>query len=429
MAHNNRIRLSGTWTTGSVITPAEMEALDAAQYAAIHEGGGTWAAAAQIILGGAGMRVTGPLTADDLDGHVTAGKSLGIDVNATLSVNGVIDVLLGGVQKIEAGGLVRVLGAPGYPGKIKFEANSEITIEAFAKGKIQPDGTLYTYGLQKVETGSGASSGGRIWVTNGGRIDIDEQDGFFLRSGAIASIEGLIDLPSGGAINAHDGSTVTLQGGVTFTPSSSTIVTGAASSVATWVFGRNTSVTFQGLASHEANVTFGTQSIVLMQGVVGDSATWARSGIETWNGGASSGIVLNNSKLTINSGCTFQQHADNVRTGADIPSGDGAYRAFRPPVDGPDASTTISAESRELWRVPSLSASRTWTLANAVRPVEIRVYIEHTALLGGSTLALKKVGGASPMAVIGNAGTGPASVTLFWDGSTWIVAAKAGDVT
>lgn len=62
MAHYVRERLAGAWAFNTQILQAELESWDDKITAAIHEGGGTWAPAAIITIGGAGMLLTGPLT-------------------------------------------------------------------------------------------------------------------------------------------------------------------------------------------------------------------------------------------------------------------------------------------------------------------------------------------------------------------------------
>ncbi len=62
MAHNTRIRALGLWTLDSPVTPAEFEAFDLAQFEQINgDQGGVWAPASQIEIGGAGLKISGPL--------------------------------------------------------------------------------------------------------------------------------------------------------------------------------------------------------------------------------------------------------------------------------------------------------------------------------------------------------------------------------
>jgi hypothetical protein len=53
MAHNVRIRTIGGWAATTIVTPAEFEAFDAAQFAAINgDAGGAWAPTSQISIQG-----------------------------------------------------------------------------------------------------------------------------------------------------------------------------------------------------------------------------------------------------------------------------------------------------------------------------------------------------------------------------------------
>jgi len=80
MAHNSYIRPGGIWNAGQVVFHEEFAALDAAQYAAISgDAGGTWAPAAQITIGGAGVQLL-------FAGSSTIPSGAGIVSNAGSSV-------------------------------------------------------------------------------------------------------------------------------------------------------------------------------------------------------------------------------------------------------------------------------------------------------------------------------------------------------
>lgn len=58
MAHNSRIRTAGLWTLNSVLTPAEMESFDLAQFQAVNgDAGGVWAPLTEIEIAGAGFKI------------------------------------------------------------------------------------------------------------------------------------------------------------------------------------------------------------------------------------------------------------------------------------------------------------------------------------------------------------------------------------
>ena len=112
MAHGTRIRPDvAAWAVGTVVDPAEFDALDEGQFVGINgDDGGTWAPSAAIIVGGSGLELTG---ADNL---VAAGGTL--TINGTLatsaafaprriSLNGAtgdLDVNSGGDLNIKTGG-------------------------------------------------------------------------------------------------------------------------------------------------------------------------------------------------------------------------------------------------------------------------------------------------------------------------------------
>lgn len=67
MARFPYIRLPGLWVPTTVLTAEEMAQSDEEHVNSINgDGGGTWAPAAPIIIGGAGLSVTGPLAASNV---------------------------------------------------------------------------------------------------------------------------------------------------------------------------------------------------------------------------------------------------------------------------------------------------------------------------------------------------------------------------
>lgn len=99
MAHFVRLRPSGFWTISTTVSPAEFEAFDERQFKSINgDDGGTWAPSSQIVLGGAGLRVTGPSRLDnatriDVSGFFNLGAA-----SVTEQVAGGIAVFYGEVQ-------------------------------------------------------------------------------------------------------------------------------------------------------------------------------------------------------------------------------------------------------------------------------------------------------------------------------------------
>lgn len=98
MAHNSYVRAGAVWNNGSAVTSAEFNLFDVAQFKSINgDDGGTWSPAAIIILGGAGLNVTGPAT-------------IGNIVSATVPASGLITVQSGGIIQVNASGSVVVNG-------------------------------------------------------------------------------------------------------------------------------------------------------------------------------------------------------------------------------------------------------------------------------------------------------------------------------
>jgi hypothetical protein len=115
------------WTPNSALLAAEVELLDQAQFLEIHEGGGTWAIQTDVVVGAVGTAAwhfTAPLVANDLTGHVLAGKSLTIDPDG--------NVFLAGLQTVQPAGWIKVLGVPDTPGILELAQNAQMVVDAHA---------------------------------------------------------------------------------------------------------------------------------------------------------------------------------------------------------------------------------------------------------------------------------------------------------
>lgn len=233
MAHHTRVRAPGLWTDFSVLLAAEMEEFDEDQYNSVNgDDGGTWAPSAAIIIGGSGMHVTGPLTADDLDGHVKTGKTLTIDnggafvtgSSATSTFNGpvnlanTIDVLGTALVKFESGAILQLKSGAdliGLSGSLlQMQSGSNITIagsSTFSSGSslAQNSGALWALsGTNTIESGAfiTVKSGGTEDVE--GTLNIKSGATFAVKSGAAstnASVLGVQFTGTAPAVNADPG--------------------------------------------------------------------------------------------------------------------------------------------------------------------------------------------------------------------------------
>lgn len=111
MAHFVRLRPSGFWTIASVVTPAEFEAFDENLSKAINgDDGGTWAPSAQIVIGGSGLRVTGPSRLDDATRIDVSGLFVLEASSSFEQLAGGTGIFYGSVQVKDAAASLDVLG-------------------------------------------------------------------------------------------------------------------------------------------------------------------------------------------------------------------------------------------------------------------------------------------------------------------------------
>jgi hypothetical protein len=153
MAHNLHLRPGGLWPMFSLLTSAIMATVDEYLFESINgDQGGTWAPAAPIIIGGAGLWVTGYARLDDADVTIANGRTFLVESGGTIhtiagstslyegdaTIDATWTVTSGAVLEIDNGGDIDVLNG----GNISFESGSTFEIKNGATGYIRGGGTL-----------------------------------------------------------------------------------------------------------------------------------------------------------------------------------------------------------------------------------------------------------------------------------------------
>lgn len=177
----SRARAAGLWIPGSVVDQGEFEHLDDYSYA-VDGRGGTYAPATQIVVGGAGLslsgsahEVTGTLTVASLalitiadGGTIKANGSGAADITLKVVSNvALLDVESGASVRIKAGGSLDVFGAltlkkVSGPGSLTAEDTTAITLNSGAQ-IIAADGStvnLHDTNLRKTLTLKSVANGG-----------------------------------------------------------------------------------------------------------------------------------------------------------------------------------------------------------------------------------------------------------------------------
>jgi hypothetical protein len=233
MAHNTRIRFPGTWTPLSVLYAAELERLDAAQFAAIDgDAGGTWAPSDPVIVGGDGVHVTGTLTADDLAGHIKASKQLIVDPDGQIQVGAgtsghLCSIVFKNYSFTGWDSGASAVWASGSAGIVQSGAG--FTFASGATLTLSSGSNITVAGSSTFSSGSSlAQNSGALWALSGtstleaGAFFTVKPDGEFRVDGSgghpgilrlKANSQTLVE--SGGAIIVESGGTVQFQSGGT----------------------------------------------------------------------------------------------------------------------------------------------------------------------------------------------------------------------
>jgi hypothetical protein len=164
-----RVRLPGLFISGSVVSPAEFEQL-ADLYGALDSAGGTYALGAALILGGAGVHLSGA------NHHVLG--------SATLTVDSLGSIV------VASGAMIKLDGTSAADIELKVSAGvASINVKAGAQIDVRESAGLNIYGLATLKD-NGGGAGGELLVED----------------------TATIQLASGAALAAADGATVTLSG-------------------------------------------------------------------------------------------------------------------------------------------------------------------------------------------------------------------------
>ena len=150
-----RIRLPGFWIAGSVVDPEEFEALDAIRELLINAAAGsTHAPTAPIILGGQGLRMTGPT---DIDGAVDqdAGSVWSMNGETRFLDNSLLDMRVDSTQVFRLGSLLQFNQGAEAQISGDFAFSSTGTISGTAK--LAPGASLSVDNTAKIELLGGGS--------------------------------------------------------------------------------------------------------------------------------------------------------------------------------------------------------------------------------------------------------------------------------
>jgi hypothetical protein len=213
MAHNGYIRPPGSWV--GVIFPSEWEELALEVFQSLNADlGGTWAPAAQIVIGGAGLRITGDGQLDSVSNlSVTAAGTVTIADGATVTI--AADVLFDTTSIVQIAGTLEVEGS----GQIDVIDGGFISIDASSAFNLGGTMTVAAGGILNVSGALNVKTGGALEAESGSNIVVD--------SGANIEVAGHLKLNNGSVTDFFNGSTTTFASGAALTINSPTTIAGA----------------------------------------------------------------------------------------------------------------------------------------------------------------------------------------------------------
>lgn len=215
MSHNSRIRADlAAWALASVLTMAEIDAIDQAQFEAINgDKGGSWAPLLAIVIGGAGLEVNGDFAATNVEtlhlkGAMTAFNGSEINLNSGAQVSGV------------AGSTVNLQGQTTLGDLISCTIKSGRTLTALVGSTVS---LLGTSTFKNLGSGAGGAAftlstdavgtienNAYLALTGSAHIDLNTGTQILVKSGAALELEGVLKV--NGSLTSDDTSVWTLHG-------------------------------------------------------------------------------------------------------------------------------------------------------------------------------------------------------------------------
>lgn len=429
MPHNNRIRLPGTWTTLSVVMPAEFEQIDERLYESLNADlGGTWAPAAQILLGGAGLWVTGPSQLDDAEVTITAGKSLVVKSGAFVTfelgshsfLNGVL--ALTNTMTVQPGasalGSIVFQGSSGNVVKLRLRSYSSLETDGNclvdfknATTLFLRDGAVFTVEGSLLGTApfQFASGGWSLW--NGGSAAVFGSGSTLnllggatlnLISGAIGDVQTGAQLrvdaassPSFPGFWAKTNSYALFEGVTTFLNS---VFIGDGLATTSVLVSAKSTIAINGTALNPSSMTFFAHTAWTF----GGDLAWVKTGgLKVGEEGVGAGAidlqVTNNSRL--------------LQRGHQKREGDKATTEARI-LTGSLNNDTFDPSDADIWIVPNLASNPTWTWTTPKKPSTWKV----VSYWPGNPQTLSIAGIVTTTIVLNNASF--EAITFTYDGSS-----------
>lgn len=432
MAHFDYIKPGGVWGMFSLFTSAIAANIDARIYKTINgDEGGTWAPSAQIIIGGAGLKVVGPFQATDADITITTGKYLRLNAGShVLGVSGSDAFIAGtwtyvGTVNVQGGGTVRVSSISGIHmlnggtavwdsgSTAQFESGSYAWFKSGAWLTINPGASLYLSGGMLVSDAGAGGTAGRITF------------------GSIFG-PGKMLVTQYGNVEFESGSTLDFRGGATlnFSPTGpfSTITGRAVWTGAGPVFRDYAEVhgTFRLIST--GVLTFDDGSTITGKALVTNGATieWQDGSHLNLRAGARETKEIGS---IVVDGSTTTRTGPTVRTESEVMVGDAAYTAIRRPKMGPLKNTTgqsyvdVDLTPAEIWTVGVLTDNPVvWRLSAPPDNTPLIRYIrQEDATVQGNPLLLVDNNGLqfATMFNVGGGGYHDGTLIVFFDGTKW----------
>ena len=191
-----RKRLPGFWIPGSVVDPLEFEYIDRDIADALDSNGGTYALAAALVLGGAGLSLSGTTH------EVAAG--------ARLTLQNLAEI------RIEAGAAIRANGTSGADILLKVSAGgvASLDVSSGAVINVESGGALDLYGAGTIKSGGNltTASGGSTTVASGATANHNSGSTTNL-NGAVNVYTALAKVQSGGQVSFLDGAGLVSEDG------------------------------------------------------------------------------------------------------------------------------------------------------------------------------------------------------------------------
>jgi hypothetical protein len=346
--------------------------------------GSSHSAAAQVILGGAGMWITGAFQADDADVTITSGKRVRVLSGGQLTTASGSTATYGGTSTWNGVGTINSVFYVSSSGDVVVQSGGGIQWESGATGVVNSGGLVFVDGV--------IGTPGKIQIGEFGVLQVDNDGYLTANAGSVVTVNGEFTFSATSDVELSAGGVFDVYGsGFTFRPGATVNILGTGGSPSELAWGSDTTASFASGAALELNA---------------------------------------GSTMFLSTTSTVTDGSYTARTGPTVHSLSTGYTGWRG-GSAPTTTQTVNAHENDFWRFDNaLAADITLTLAVPPSGRKCSVSYERTIGINAFGVSFNNHDGTLLGTLPANGGgTATGTITFQFDGTNWFKLHWSGSAT